>query len=142
MNSLVAVFGSRTKASWIRRARAYLLALLALVAQIASEPGFAAGPVWSVQGGDPQRAPKLIVAFGCSACHAVPGVTGADGNVGPPLTRFGERTYIAGMLRNNPSNLIRWIRDPQGVIPGNAMPNMGVSEADARDIAAYLYTLR
>ena len=46
------------------------------------------------------------------------------------------------MLRNSPANLVRWIRDPQGVVPGNAMPNMGVSDAEARDIAAYLYTLR
>jgi cytochrome c1 len=69
-------------------------------------------------------------------------VHNADGNVGPPLTRFGDRTYIAGMLRNTPPNLIRWIREPQAVIPGNAMPNMGISEVDARDIAAYLYTLR
>ena len=83
-----------------------------------------------------------MLAFGCTACHSVPGIAGANANVGPPLTRFGERTYVAGMLRNTPSNLVRWIRDPQGVVPGNAMPNMGVSEADARDIAAFLYTLR
>lgn len=102
----------------------------------------AEGPVWRVIGGDPQRGPALIVAYGCAACHTVPGVSGANGNVGPPLTRFGGRTYIAGMLRNSPANLVRWIRDPQGVVPGNAMPNMGVSDAEARDIAAYLYTLR
>ena len=102
----------------------------------------AEGPVWRVIGGDPQRGPALIVAYGCAACHTVPGVSGANGNVGPPLTRFGGRTYIAGVLRNSPANLVRWIRDPQGVVPGNAMPNMGVSDAEARDIAAYLYTLR
>lgn len=105
-------------------------------------PTFAAGPTWTVMGGDAHRGPRLIKAFGCGGCHSVPGVKGARGNVGPPLTRIGERTYIAGMLRNTPSNMVRWIRDPQGVVPGNAMPNMGVSEADARDIAAYLYTLR
>ncbi|MEO9137168.1 MAG: c-type cytochrome [Casimicrobiaceae bacterium] len=98
--------------------------------------------LWTVEGGDARRGPKLIAAFGCAACHTVPGVEGAHGNVGPPLTRFGDRTYIAGMLRNTPSNLRRWILDPQGVVPGNAMPHMGVSDADARDIAAYLYTLR
>ena len=72
----------------------------------------------------------------------VPGVEGARGDVGPPLTRFGERIYIAGMLRNTPPNLARWLRDPQGVVPGNAMPDMGVDEAQARDMAAHLYTLR
>lgn len=101
-----------------------------------------AGPAWSVAGGDARRGPPLIQALGCAGCHTVPGVRGAHGNVGPPLTRFGDRTYIAGMLRNTPPNLVRWIRDPQGVAPGNAMPNMGVTEAEARDIAAYLYTLR
>lgn len=55
---------------------------------------------------------------------------------------LGGAWVVAGMLRNSPANLIRWIRDPQGVVPGNAMPDMGVTEADARDIAAYLYTLR
>jgi len=102
----------------------------------------AAEPVWLVVGGHATRGPALITAYGCGACHMVPGVKGAVGNVGPPLARFGDRTYVAGMLRNSPSNLIRWIRDPQGVIPGNAMPDMGVTDADARDIAAYLYTLR
>lgn len=101
----------------------------------------AAEPVWSVAGGDAQRGAKLIADFGCAACHTVPGVNGARGTVGPPLTRFAVRGYIAGMLRNTPPNLVRWIRDPQGVVPGNAMPNMGLTDAEARDIAAYLYTL-
>ncbi len=110
---------------------------LMLLAETAS-----AGPIWQVVGGNARRGPALIEAYGCAACHTVPGVRNANGNVGPPLTRFGDRTYIAGMLRNTPENLIRWIRVPQSVIPGNAMPNMGVTDAQARDIAAYLYTLR
>jgi cytochrome c2 len=102
----------------------------------------AAEPVWAVPGGSAQRGAQRITQFGCAACHTIPGIKGAKGNVGPPLTRFGDRTYVAGMLRNTPPNLVRWIREPQAVVPGNAMPDMGVSEADARDIAAYLYTLR
>jgi cytochrome c2 len=101
-----------------------------------------AQPLWVVPGGSAQRGSQRITEFGCIACHTIPGVKNAKGNVGPPLTRFGDRTYVAGMLRNTPANLVRWIREPQAVIPGNAMPNMGISEADARDIAAYLYTLR
>jgi cytochrome c len=62
--------------------------------------------------------------------------------VGPPLTMFARRAYIAGQLSNEPNNLIRWIRDPQAVEPGTAMPNLGVAPAVARDMAAYLYTLR
>ncbi len=105
-------------------------------------PASGAEPAWAVVGGDARRGVQLIKTLGCAACHTVPGVAGAHGNVGPPLTRFGDRVFIAGMLPNTPPNLVRWIRDPQGVIPGNAMPNMRVTEAEARDIAAYLYTLR
>ena len=103
---------------------------------------YAAEPAWAVQVGNAERGTQRIAQYGCPACHTIPGVKNANGNVGPPLARIGERIYIAGMLRNTPPNLVRWIREPQAVVPGNAMPDMGVSEADARDIAAYLYTLR
>ncbi len=66
----------------------------------------------------------------------------ATGLVGPPLTHFSRRTIIAGLLPNTPGNLIRWIRYPQSVVPGNAMPDAALSEAQTRDVAAYLYTLR
>jgi len=80
--------------------------------------------------------------YGCGACHVIPGVTGATGMVGPPLDGWSRRVYIAGNLANTPENLVRWIRYPQAVEPGTAMPDLGVNEADARDIAAYLYSLR
>jgi cytochrome c1 len=118
------------------------LAHAALAAVLLAPLARADEPAWLVPGGDAERGPALIRAYGCAACHAVPGVEGADGNVGPPLTRFGDRSYVAGMLRNRPDNLMQWIRHPQDVLPGNAMPDMGVTEQDARDIAAYLYTLR
>jgi cytochrome c1 len=85
---------------------------------------------------------RLIQSYGCGSCHVVPGIEGADGVVGPPLMQIGRRIYIAGTLRNTSGNLVRWLRNPQQVLPGNAMPDMGLSEADARDVAAYLYTLR
>jgi cytochrome c len=114
----------------------------AMFAGTLASSAYADKPAWIVPGGDAQRGARRIQALGCAGCHEVPGVKGANGNVGPPLARFGDRTYIAGMLSNTPSNLVRWIREPQGVVPGNAMPNMRISDADARDIAAYLYTLR
>ena len=55
---------------------------------------------------------------------------------------LGRRIYIAGVLRNTPDNLTRWIRDPQKIVPGNAMPDMGITEPEARDLAAFLQTLR
>jgi cytochrome c len=99
-------------------------------------------PAEVVPGGDPQAGVQLIESFRCGACHTIPGVKGADGLVGPPLTLFARRTYIGGELPNTPPNLIRWIRDPPSVEPGTAMPALGLSEQQARDVAAYLYTLR
>ena len=93
-------------------------------------------------GGEPARGEVAIRKYGCQTCHTIPGVSGADGLVGPPLDRIGSRTYLAGRLPNTPENMMRWIRDPQGIAPGTGMPEMGVTEQDGRDIAAYLYTLR
>lgn len=98
-------------------------------------------PVQQVPGGDPSRGAVALRAYGCGACHTIPGVPMANALVGPPLNSWGERQYIAGRLLNEPAHLVEWIRFPQAIEPGTAMPNMGVSEQDARDMAAYLYTL-
>ena len=93
-------------------------------------------------GGNPDRGPALMRSYGCGTCHTVSGVVGANGLVGPPLNGLAQRGYIAGVLPNAPENLVRWIENPKAVDPLTAMPVLGVSPADARDIAAYLYTLR
>jgi cytochrome c2 len=95
-----------------------------------------------VAGGDPERGRTALDGFGCGTCHVIPGVKGAVGAVGPPLSRFALRSYIAGQLPNEPENLVRWVQDPQEVEPGTAMPDLDVGPAIARDMAAYLYTLR
>lgn len=77
---------------------------------------------------------------GCVSCHSIPGVA-EDAAVGPPLDRFGERAYIAGRLGNNQDNLVRWIRDPKDVDPETAMPDLGIGEEDATNMAAYLLSL-
>jgi cytochrome c2 len=92
--------------------------------------------------GDAGRGARLIAQYGCGGCHIVPGISGADGLVGPPLNKMARRVYIAGLLRNSPDNLAAWIENPQAIVPGNAMPAMGISNDQARDIVAYLYTLR
>jgi cytochrome c2 len=92
--------------------------------------------------GDPKHGADLVRNYGCGGCHTIPGIAGADGNVGPPLNRVGTRTYIAGFLHNSPDNMAFWIENPQKVLPGNAMPQMGIPAADARDIAAFLSTLK
>jgi cytochrome c1 len=92
--------------------------------------------------GNAKQGAEDIINIGCGACHVIPGISGAAGLVGPPLTQVGRRVFLAGLLRNTPDNMVAWLLDPQKILPGNAMPNMGLSEEQAQDIAAYLYTLR
>ena len=93
-------------------------------------------------GANPHRGRALIVHYGCGACHVVPGIYTARGVVGPPLYFFGRRTMIAGELPNSTENLIRWLRNPPAIEPGTSMPNLGLNEKQARDIAAYLESLQ
>ncbi len=97
-------------------------------------------PKLHVTGGEAGRGKAAIERYGCPACHTIPGIPGYGANVGPPLGRLASRAYLAGVLPNLPPNLVRWLRDPQAVAPRTVMPNLGVSEADARDMAAYLYS--
>ena len=92
--------------------------------------------------GNRTQGAALIIRYGCGTCHEITGIPSAYGLVGPSLDHFGRRIYIAGMLRNSPDNLIRWLQNPQAIVPGNVMPNMHISKADAHDIAAYLLTLQ
>lgn len=92
--------------------------------------------------GDSRRGAELVAAHGCTSCHTIPGIRGANAQVGPPLTSFGRRHYIAGQLANTPVNLVSWIVDPPGIEPGTAMPNLGVVAEDALDIASFLYGIR
>jgi cytochrome c2 len=91
-------------------------------------------------GGDPRRGEAMFIQYGCGSCHALKNVRDATGMVGPPLDGIALREIIAGHLANKPENMERWIRDPQHVSPGTAMPNLRVGETDARDITAFLYT--
>jgi cytochrome c2 len=93
-------------------------------------------------GGVPSRGRDAIRRFGCASCHTIPGVPGADGLVGPPLTRIASRAYIGGKLTNTPEHMKSFIAKPHAADPNIAMPDMGIPERDVRDIAAYLYTLR
>jgi cytochrome c1 len=91
---------------------------------------------------DAGRGIVALRQYGCATCHRIPGVVGADTPVGPPLAHIARRSFVAGALANDAQGLARWIRDPQSVHPGSAMPDLGVTERDARDMAAYLVTLR
>ena len=94
----------------------------------------------AMTGGDPARGEAMFIQYGCGSCHGLKHVRKANGNVGPPLDGVAVRAIIAGRLDNTPDNLQYWIRDPQAVSPGTAMPDLNVGQGDARDIAAFLYT--
>ncbi len=95
-------------------------------------------------GGDAgqRQAKTLIAQYGCGACHEIPHVQDAHGQIGPPLGGIANRAYIAGMVENNRTNMVRWLMDPQAIAPGNVMPNMGVKQEEAMVISEYLSTLR
>lgn len=84
----------------------------------------------------------LLRQFGCGQCHVIPGVAEAKGRLGPPLEGVGARIYLAGVLPNTPENMARFIRAPQRVKPRTGMPDLGVSEAHARDMVAHLQSLQ
>ncbi len=96
----------------------------------------------SATGGDPLRGKAAIGRYGCVACHTIPGIPNPGSDVAPPLTHIASRSYIGGVLPNTPADMERWLRNPPAVDPRTAMPNMDISAEDAKDIAAYLYTLK
>jgi mono/diheme cytochrome c family protein len=102
----------------------------------------AQSPELAPKAADPSRGRVAIRQYACPTCHSIPAIVGANAPVGPPLEGIASRGLIAGMLPNTPENLVRWLRDPQRLNPRTAMPDLGVTERDAQDIAAYLYTLK
>ena len=124
------------------RPRACALALIVVLAAAGCAPGERTGEASLVPGGDPKRGAEVIRARECGTCHVIPGIVGAEGYVAAPLTQMARRTYIAGFLMNEPEVMVKWILDPPAFDAGTAMPNLGLSEQQARDAAAYLYTLR
>jgi cytochrome c len=92
-------------------------------------------------GGDPHLGRVEIEAAGCGACHEIPRTARGTGTVGPSLEKIARRNYIAGVLSNSPEHMVRWLQGPPDVDPLTAMPDLHLSERQARDIAAFLYTL-
>jgi cytochrome c len=92
-------------------------------------------------GGDRSRGLATIDRAGCGACHDIPGVRSLHGRLAPSLADFAHRAVIAGILPNSPANLTRWLIDPPSISPRTAMPVLGLTDQEARDVAAYLYHL-
>lgn len=89
-----------------------------------------------------QRGRALLWQYQCGTCHAIPGVPASRGQLGPSLADWGSRSYIAGRLPNRPDVLVRWIVQPQALVPATPMPSMGVTPEDAEAMAAYLFSLQ
>ena len=126
----------------MRRMRVATIALAALATAACDGRKDEFAQAGQLTGGDAYHGQKLAARYGCGSCHSIPGIPGAAATVGPPLTGVGGRGYIAGTLPNTPQNMVDWIYDPPAVSPNTAMPNLGMSRQEARDIAAYVYTLK
>lgn len=94
-----------------------------------------------IAGADPGRGLAVMERVGCAACHVIPGVDWPRGRAGPSLEGFGASPMIGGRLPNQPDVLIAWLIDAPSLAPATAMPPMPLSRTEARDVAAYLYTL-
>ncbi|RWZ67996.1 cytochrome c [Labedella populi] len=115
-----------------------LVAALAVTLTTACSSG-PAPPGRSVSG-DPERGRAAVLEYGCASCHSLPDVASVDDDsIAPDLHGFDDRDHIAGQIPNRAEELIAWLQDPQSIEPGTLMPDLGVTEQDAQDIAAYLY---
>jgi cytochrome c1 len=124
------------------RAPPLVVASLALLCAACTQAGVDAEQANALtQGGNAALGKRWAELYGCGGCHVIPGVPGARGRVGPPLGQVTTRLFIAGATENKPENLVAWIQDPQSIDSATAMPKTGVTRQQARDIAAYLYTL-
>jgi cytochrome c len=122
--------------------RRCMIGLVLLAAASACRDAGREGETSALTGGRAARGRAEIRSYGCGACHVIPGIPGATGRVGPSLADIAHQSFVGGVVSNTPENMIAWIQDPPALSPRTAMPNLNVSSADARDIAAYLYTLR
>lgn len=124
-----------------RRLRGLRTGAVLLCALLASACGSEKTPS-RVERGDPERGRLLTQQYQCAACHFIPEVQGVGGDAGPSLKYMGRLSYIAGSIPNQPENMIRFLQNPPEVKPGTLMPALGISEEEARHMAAFMYTLR
>lgn len=128
------------------RQTAFGLLFLALVAGCSSEKppgqGGEGTATAAAASGDAANGKKLIDQYACLSCHTIPGFDGPQGSMGPTLEAFASRKVIAGGIANERRTVAAYLQNPQAVDPQNRMPPLGISEAEARDITAYLFTLQ
>jgi cytochrome c1 len=130
--------------AWMAFVSGFVLLLVAVGGVVFAQRQGESRRIWAerLTGGRTEPAVALMMNNGCGGCHQIPGVPGADGDVGPPLANIATRAYLGGAIANSPEHLADWIRDARSIAPHTAMPTIGVSEQEARDMAAYLYAQR
>lgn len=111
-----------------------ILVLLAACADKRQQPR-------DITGADAAAGLAVIERLGCAACHQIPGVDWPQGTVGGSLDGFADRSMIAGRFPNQPDTLATWVRNAPSMSATTGMPAMPMTSAEARDVAAYLYTL-
>jgi cytochrome c len=123
--------------------KAVRLAIAAMLMALTACKPSGATKLWASEatGGIPERGKDAIGKYGCAACHTIDGIS-SEAMVGPPLTRMAARSYLAGSMQNNGTNLVHFIQHPRAVHNDTAMPEIGLTDEEARDIAAYLYTYK
>lgn len=122
----------------VAAAAAALVALAALAALAGCSREAAPDAALRRIDGDVARGRQLVAQYQCGGCHALAGAPSPALTAAPPLDGFGRRSYIGGRLANTPQTLQRWLQSPQALVGDATMPDLGVSAADARDIAAWL----
>jgi cytochrome c len=127
----------------VRRARVMRAAIAWAACVGCRGVGKASADTLQVPNGDPARGRAIVAggAYGCTGCHAIRGMGAPYGVVGPPLDGMASRAFIAGQLPNTPDVLVAFLQNPAALVPATAMPDVRLGLAQARDIAAYLYTL-
>lgn len=119
---------------------ALLVILLAACNRLPEKPAAAPTPAAT---GNSERGKALAAQYGCNVCHVIPGVGGPAGSLGPSLQGIGGRPAFSNdVIQNTAANMAVYIQEPARLNPQSTMPPLGVSPADAQDIAAYLMTLR
>ena len=113
-----------------------------LLAALLLTAGCSEAGATNVGGGSPDAGAIAIERMACGSCHRIPGIPNATGLVGPSLGHFARRRMIAGVVRNDRAQLVRYLLGPQTMVPGNAMPDQHLTARQARDVTAYLMTLR
>lgn len=125
-----------------RAVRVFASAIVLVLVAGCGKPDERGRRLTAVENGNAERGQRLLSHYQCGSCHVIPGVPSAVGSSGPTLAAFGRRSYIAGQVPNSGAALTRWLLDPQAMLPHARMPDMVSSEADARDMAAYLQAQR